>query len=72
MAALSHGVGQPYRAAILTGGGPFGQLPVGVAAAQQDEDLGEEDVMEEMALEVGLDSSQQLHLITPCLLRIPM
>lgn len=51
---LARQVGQPYRAGIMAGGGPFGPLPVGAAAAVQDEELSEQQVKDELALEVGV------------------
>ncbi|PNW77180.1 hypothetical protein CHLRE_10g425675v5 [Chlamydomonas reinhardtii] len=50
---LCAAVGQPWRAAALGGGGPWGALPVGAAAAEADEAVGEDVQAEELADEVS-------------------
>ncbi|KAG2497894.1 hypothetical protein HYH03_004160 [Edaphochlamys debaryana] len=55
-------VGQPWRAAALGGGGPYGSLPVGEAAAQADEAVTEEQQAEELADEVANGSGSLLSL----------
>mmetsp|Transcript_33440 Transcript_33440/g.73943 ORF Transcript_33440/g.73943 Transcript_33440/m.73943 type:complete len:1069 (+) Transcript_33440:427-3633(+) len=52
--ALCRQVGQPWRSTSLGGGGPYGPLPVGVAAAGLDEDLSEVQQGEDLAWEVDL------------------
>ncbi len=49
---LCRQVGQSWRAADLAGAGPYGPLPVGHAAEQQDEELAAEAVAAELAAQV--------------------
>jgi hypothetical protein len=44
--------GQDWRAAALSGGGPWGPLPVGAAAADADERMDDEWQAEDLAAEV--------------------
>jgi hypothetical protein len=46
--------GQHWRATALAGGGPWGPLPVGAAAADADDCMDEATQAEDLAWEVGL------------------
>ncbi|PNH12494.1 Nuclear pore complex protein [Tetrabaena socialis] len=59
---LCQQVGQPWRAAALGGGGPYGPVPVGATAAEHDEHVGEELQAEELADEVSHGSGTLLAL----------
>jgi hypothetical protein len=50
--------GQHWRAAALAGGGPWGPLPVGAAAADMDDGMDEETQAEDLAWEVRGDGGR--------------